>query len=181
MQFVVGLLEATVWPIVAVFCILTLKKPLSSLILLAQKLKFKDFEMEFGQELKVATIKAEGAFPELKEDKKSTLIASVENLPNASILEAWGEVDEAAESLLRTKLKDVNLDIDTRYKLIEDLLIDNELLDTKKAKLFSELRQLRNKVAHAKAFEVGKAEAVQYIELCFKLVEYFDQFERKSA
>ncbi|MEZ9237385.1 HEPN domain-containing protein [Shewanella sp. 10N.286.52.A9] len=181
MQFIIELLDKLAWPLVFVFCVLMLQKPIARLIPLARKLKFKDFEVEFGQELKAVSKHAQGAFPELKQNKKAILIASVGNLPSSSILEAWREVDDAAENLIVAKLDNVDLESSTRYKLIEETLISQHLVDTKKAKLFNELRQLRNKVAHAKDYQVGKLEAVQYIELCFVLVDHFNQLLNQES
>ncbi len=180
MHFIIELLDKLAWPLVVVFSILILREPLSALIRLAKKVKFNDFEVEFSQELKTVSKKAEGAFPELKQDKKSILIASVENFPNSAILGAWKAVDEAAESLITSKRSDVDLNINTRYKLIENILVKGNIIDTKKGKLFNELRQLRNKVAHASGYEVGKAEAIQYVELCFKLVGHLNVLTRPS-
>lgn len=174
MQFAVELMDKLAWPAVVVFALVSLKAPIARLIPLARKLKFKELEVEFGQGLEVVKKKAEGAFPELKQDKQAQLIATANHLPNAAVLEAWKAVDDAAERLIRSRNKDVNLDIDRRYKLLEDLLASEKVVDTKKIKLFSELRQLRNKVAHAVDYEVGKVEAIQYIELCFKLAKHLE-------
>ena len=174
MEFIVEILGKLVWPAVVVFAVISLRDPLSRLIPLAKKLKYKDLELEFGESIKEVAKKAQGAFPELKHDQKALLIASADNLPSSSVLESWQVVDEAAEKLIRSKRSDVDLYINTRYKLIENILVTGNIIDTKKGKLFSELRQLRNKVAHASGYEVGKAEAIQYIELCFKLAEHFN-------
>ncbi|GIU49234.1 hypothetical protein TUM4438_32420 [Shewanella sairae] len=172
MQFIIELLDKLIWPAVMVFAVLNLKRPLSKLIPLAKKLKFKDLEVEFGQGLKAVTEQAQGVFPELKTDKKTLLIASANSLPNSAILEAWEQVDLAAEQLIKSHCDNITLDKNTRYKHIENILINEALINTKQGKLFSELRQLRNRVAHAVGYEVGKAEAIQYIELCFKLIEH---------
>lgn len=181
MQFTIELLDKLVWPGVVVYLFFVLRKPLSALIPQAKKLKYKDFEVEFSQELKAVKKQAEGAFPELKQDKKTVLIASAGTLPNSAVLEAWKVVDEAAESLIKSKRSDVDLDVSTHYKLIENILVKGNIIDTKKGKLFNELRQLRNKVAHAKGFEVGRAEAIQYIELCFKLAEHLNALTNGST
>ena len=172
MQFTIELLDKLIWPAVLMFAVINLKRPLSKLIPLAKKLKFKDLELEFGQGLKAVTQQAQGVFPELKTDKKTLLIASANGLPNSAILEAWEQVDLAAEQLIKSHCDNITLDQNTRYKHIENILINESLINTKQGKLFSELRQLRNKVAHAVNYEVGRAEAIQYIELCFKLIEH---------
>ncbi|MGS0691378.1 hypothetical protein [Shewanella sp. 30m-9] len=172
MQFTIELIDKLIWPTMLVFAVVSLKRPISTLIPLAKKLKFKDLEVEFGQGLKAVTQQAEGVFPELKTDKKTRLIASANHLPNSAIIEAWEQVDLAAELLIKSHCDNITLDKNTRYKHIENILISEQLINTKQGKLFSELRQLRNKVAHAVSYEVGKAEAIQYIELCFKLIEH---------
>ena len=117
---------------------------------------------------------AEQVFPELKIDKRNVLIISASRLPNSAVIEAWEAVDLAAEKLIHSHCSNIILDKDTRYKHIENILISEKLLSTKQGKLFRELRQLRNKVAHAVGYEVDKVQAVQYIELCFKLIEYLN-------
>ena len=174
MQFTIALIDKLIWPLVVVFAVVSLKRPLAKLIPLAKKLKFKDLELEFGQGLKAVTAQAEGVFPELKTDKKALLIASANNLPNSAVLETWEQVDLAAERLIKLHCDNITLDKNTRYKHIENILISEALINTKQGKLFSELRQLRNRVAHAVNYEVGKAEAIQYIELCFKLIDHLN-------
>ncbi len=174
MEFVIQVFDKLAWPFVILICVFSLKRPIAKLIPLAKKLKFKDLEVEFGQELKAISQKAEGAFPELKYDKKSLLIASANNLPNSAIIQAWDAVDTAAECLIRAKNINIELDVNTRYKHIESILLKESFINTKQGKLFSELRQLRNRVAHAVGYEIGKVEAVQYIELCFKLVSHLE-------
>ncbi len=172
MQFTIELLDKLAWPLVLVFAVVSLKRPISKLIPLAKKLKFKDLELEFGQELKAVTQEAEAIFPELKLDKRNMLIVSASKLPNSAVIEAWETVDLAAEKLIHSHCSNITLDKNTRYKHIENILISEQLISTKQGKLFSELRQLRNKVAHAVGYEVDKTQAVQYIELCFKLIDH---------
>ncbi|WP_076416034.1 DUF4145 domain-containing protein [Shewanella sp. UCD-KL12] len=174
MEFVIQLFDKLAWPVALLICVFSLKRPISKLIPLAKKFKFKELEVEFGQELKAISQKAEGAFPELKYDSKSLLIASANNLPNSAVLEAWEAVDTASEALIKAKKINIKLDLNTRYKHIESILLRENLINTKQGKLFSELRQLRNRVAHAVGYEIGKVEAVQYIELCFKLVSHLE-------
>lgn len=169
MQFTLSLLDILVWPLIVLILCALLRAPLVALLPQARKLRYKDFEMEFGEELKVASRDARQAFPELVSDRRAQLIAAVENLPNSAILGAWAEVEDAAETLLRRDNPGLSLSPDTPYKHMGELLVMGQKLDTAKGKLFTELRRLRNKVAHARDFQVGKAEAILYVELCFQL------------
>lgn len=170
MEFLIELLDKLIWPSVVLVCLYLFKVPIKSLIKNTQSFKYKDLELDFGKELKAVTEKAEIAFPELKQDKKTILINSADKMPNSAVLEAWKTVDQSAEALIRSKRSDVDLNLNTRYKTMENILIKGKIVDPKTGKIFNELRQLRNKVAHATDYEVGKGEAIQYIELCFKLI-----------
>lgn len=175
MEFTLGLLDKLAWPLIVVFIILSLRKPIADLIPLAKRMKYKDFELEFGQELRAVTRTAAGeAFPELTQDKRARLIASADELPNATVLEAWSALADSARQLIQSRHQELVLDSSTPYKQLENILLSEALIDIKKGKLFSELRQLRNRVAHARGFEVGRAEALQYTELCFRLVDHLD-------
>ncbi len=173
-EAIVEIVHTLAWPAVVLLSIFALRKPLTQLIPLARKVTYKDLEIEFGQKLKAAAEQARGAFPEIDQDERSRLIASTEHLPNAAILEAWTAVETATERLIRSRKPDADLNSDTRYKLMEEILVGEEIIDIKKGKLFNELRQLRNKVAHAADFQVAQSEAIQYIELCFKLADHFN-------
>ncbi|MDC0662080.1 hypothetical protein [Marinobacter sp. SS21] len=177
MQFTLEAMDRLIWPLAILAVLLLMRRPMAQLIPLAKRFKFQGLEVEFQQELRAASLKAKAAFPELIADRKCLLLSSADHLPNASLLEAWQAVDEAAEVVVRQRRLKVDLNSETRYKDIESVLVAQGLIDTKKAKLFSELRQLRNKVAHARGFVVGKAAAMQYIELCFRLVDHLERLQ----
>ena len=86
-----------------------------------------------------------------QDPRKERLSELVNKLPNSTCLETWALLDETAVTLVQKIQPEADLESTTLYKKIEQILQQTELLDTKKIKLFSELRQLRNKVAHAKA------------------------------
>ncbi|MCV2883557.1 hypothetical protein OE749_02445 [Aestuariibacter sp. AA17] len=170
MQFIIELVDRLAWPIVVMSCAVVLKTPLLQLLPLAKKVKYKELEIEFGEALEEASKDAREAFPEFDNDKKLSLIESANSLPNAAVLEAWRGVELAAEKMIQTANVNVDLNVNTRYKVMEKTLLQEGLIDQKRGKLFNELRRLRNKVAHAKNYQVGSAEAVHYIELCYKLM-----------
>lgn len=70
MQFTLSLLDTLIWPMIVLILCALLRAPLVALLPQARKLKYKDFEMEFGEELKVASRDARQAFPELVSDRK---------------------------------------------------------------------------------------------------------------
>lgn len=181
MQFIIELIDKLIWPLVFVFVLLNFKQPFTHLIPLAKKLKFKALELEFDQELRQVSKKATDAFPELEQDKKANLIALAQNMPSSAILSAWRRVDEVTETLILSSTQVTDLSSPTRYKLMEDILINTNIIDTQKGKLFNELRTLRNRVAHAEGFQVGQGEAILYVELCFTLIEHLEELIAKAS
>jgi len=112
--FIVELIKALAWPAVIVGLILFLRKPLRDLIPLLIRLKYKDFEIEFGKKIEEA--KAEAAVELSKEaavkalppqpDEKLAKLAEVS--PRAAVLEAWRQTEHelvrAAAEVLRKQM-----------------------------------------------------------------------------
>lgn len=174
MEFIIALADKLLWPVVAVLFLLAFRKAVSELIPLARKLKYKDFEIEFEAELDDAVEQARQAFPEREQDRRAQLLLMAKKLPNTAVLEAWAEVDIAAERCARSVEPELHLDAEVRYKQLETFLLNSSLINTRQAKLFADLRRLRNKVAHANRYEVSRAEALQYVELCLAMLEHLE-------
>ncbi len=175
MGFVLDFAELTVWPFTLVMTLLILRKPLNLLLPFAQSIKYKDFELQFCQDLNAVSEQASEALPALQTFKpielstEQGLLKNAQFLPNHSILEAWSVLEKQSELLLLSKLPNINIPTQTRYKFIGQNLLENNIISAKQAKLFHELRQLRNKVAHAHNYQVNTVLALQYIKLCFAM------------
>ena len=175
MDFTLALIDKLIWPCIIMIAILTLQKPLQALLPLAQSIKYKDFELNFSQQLSKIRQQASEDLPPLKQNNKTSILENARFLPNQSILQAWENLDTSAQSLLIKHLPNIHIEEKQRYKFIGQSLLSHHLITNKQAKLFHELRQLRNKVAHAPDYEVNTVLALQYIELCFALIEAFQK------
>jgi hypothetical protein len=165
-------LDVIIWPALLTIFLLLFRRSLSALVLKATKVSYKDLELEFGKAVQSATEQAEAALPDIQQSKKASLLQRANHFPGSTIREAWREVDDVAENLVRLYEPDITLQSATRYKQLEDSLAHEGLLDSRQQTLFTELRLLRNKVAHAEEFEVSSLDAVQYVELCFRLIDF---------
>ncbi|WP_096084848.1 hypothetical protein [Agaribacterium haliotis] len=174
MQFSLELLDRLLWPAITLLVLFSLRKPLHLLLPQTRSFKYKDLELEFGDSLQQASQHAEGAFPELKQDRRGELQLKAENNPKLAVMAAWELLFDKALALLERSDVDAELDHSTRYKMLGQILGGDNIVDNNKAALYHELRQLRNRAAHAKSFQISLSEALKYIELCFKLGEYFD-------
>jgi hypothetical protein len=51
LQFIASLISSLAWPVAIVLIILILRKPLSQIILSLQKLRYKELQLDFSQEV----------------------------------------------------------------------------------------------------------------------------------
>lgn len=179
MDFILMAMDKLIWPATLIGVLLILREPLRLLLPFAQSIKFKEFEVNFSQELDNATAQANAALPKYHPPAHLSVSQRLKQnasfLPNQSILQAWKSVEASAESLLLNQQPQLTIPEKQRYKFMGEHLLQQQLITQKQANLFHELRQLRNKVAHAKNYSVNSVLAVQYIELCLALVEYLNQ------
>ncbi|EAR08988.1 DUF4145 domain-containing protein [Reinekea blandensis] len=164
-------LDVLIWPVIVLTGLFLFRQPLLERLSHANKLKYKDLEIEFSEDIQTVQQVAQQAFPIQQQDIKAQLLARAVHFPSTTIRDAWREVDQAALALLQLHDADDDISDDTRFKDIADALMDENLLSTKQIKLFHELRRLRNKAAHAEDFTVSTADAIQYVELCFRVID----------
>lgn len=172
MDFVLDIVELTIWPFTLLMSLVILRSPLGLLLPFAQSIRYKDFELQFSQDLNQVRQDAHSDLEAwLPERDQQRLVELASHLPNHGILEAWSHVELSAEKLLLKRFPALVIPTEQRYKFLGKALLEHNLIDEKQSKLFHELRRLRNRVAHAKGFEVNALLSQQYINICFALSE----------
>ncbi len=173
MNFTLELVELLIWPLLVLMILGYCRQPLLSLVPMLKRLRFRELEVEFDRQLRETK---ETADKLLTKDStlKSRLLQTLIQDPNAAVLEAWKSVETSAKKIIATSQGDVEWDRDKPYKHLEDILTQEKLLDADTAQVFSDIRQLRNKVSHAPDFKLSAIEAVQYIELCDQLIHHLN-------
>ena len=177
-NLVARILEALVWPITVVIIIFLFRRQIADIILHLSKLRYKDFEAEFGRDLQDAESKAEELelpSPQtLRQDTEPITLASsydrLSNLsklsPRAAVTEAWLRVEDAVGQVARA----IGFEPGTG----RDQAVILELMKTNKLPgdtiyLYDDLRKLRNKAAHAIEFEINAKDAARYVDLALGL------------
>ncbi len=150
-----------------------------------RKLKYKDFEAEFGDDVKKLKIEAIPSLtiveaPRVPPRPDEKVWRLVDISPSAAVMEAWKEVEAAAKALIDRRGYKLDYDIDTPYRLVERVLEKTGIIEHRKLKIFNELRRLRNKVAHAEGYEVTADQATDYIELAKSLSKYLEETDKKK-
>ncbi|NMM47809.1 hypothetical protein [Marinigracilibium pacificum] len=179
LEFIIELIDKLIWPATLLFLFFLLKKPIRELIPFVSKAKFSELELEFDRKMEKIKIEAEMEFENQSPDYKTSLIELAHDMPSSSILEAWKVIESKTEALILKSNPNIDLNKPSRYKLMQDTLEGNHLLETKKIKIFDDLRQIRNKVAHVPDYVVTKEQAINYISIAIKLIDFLDE-ELKS-
>jgi len=179
--FVTEIVKALAWPATAVVLVLLLRKPITGLISLIQKLKYKDFEIEFGKRVEEIEVVAATAMPallgrpamsELPEKYHKLADAS----PRAVVTEAWRELEAAAQDAARRSgLKLSPREIRSPIELIQNLRIA-EIVEPTTAGIMHDLRVLRNEAAHAPEFALERDSVLKYAEVAAKIAQRLKEF-----
>src|SRR5215207_8632055 len=94
LSFAAALVKALAWPLTVLGIFLVLRRPLTGLVPLLARLKFKDLELDFGRRLAEASAEAAtlpGIPPAaaLPAGSDEVLLRLATDAPRAAILEAW--------------------------------------------------------------------------------------------
>ena len=176
LSFIASLVSSVAWPATLFFVLFMFRKSIVELIPGIRRLKFKDFEAEFELGLEeVKKISSEyieiKSLPESKlSEKLDELLSVAADTPNAAVIEAFREVEFAARQCLEKSATKTDMAGATPYHMIQKTLEKQGVLDGKGISVFNFLRTLRNKVAHAGGYEVSPAQATEYVEIAWALI-----------
>lgn len=187
LTFITKVVEATAWPVVACICFFALKEQLLRLFPFLRRLKYKEFEAEFGEGLREVNEKLIGnvrpvtftTLPEAiatTESSRDHFIRLAEVAPRAAILEAWLQIEHAAQRLIRShgvaERRPLRM---VGPAIILDCLDKTSVVTPEQRESFNKLRQLRNKVVHFAEISLPLDEVIEYIDLALSLAWQFDE------
>ena len=177
----VELVKALAWPVAAIVLLVMLRKPSAELLPLAKKLKYGEFEMEFNQDVRELAERAEKELPapaaaaRAREEPFQNLRNLARISPRTAVMESWSEVERAAARLIATRNIPLDTDSPTPYLQIERKLDEHKLVTRGAVALFSLQRLMRNKVVHAREYEITPEQASVCVEVGLKLKGYLDE------
>jgi hypothetical protein len=174
-EFVLGLIKALAWPLTVFLIALIFRRELRGIVRRLNRLKYGDWEAHFERELERAERNASQIqipYNRTLEATKPTdyerMIRLTEISPSAAILEAWKEIELALSQVIQAKRIEVKHKIigtPEVYELVHQGLLPKDML-----LVYSDLKQLRNRVAHHVAEEIDHMAAKRYYELASKLI-----------
>ncbi len=176
LTFFSNVINSLVWPVAILVIVFLLRDPLVKLVPLLKKLKYKEFELEFSQEVRELRQSVERELP-AAEDPRS--LGSRERLrqladisPRSTVLEAWLEVESAgAEAARRHRPELGERDVRNWLKVL-DALVRANVVDKERFFQLQELKMLRNRAAHVEDFELSAANAHEFVDVATRMAAY---------
>ncbi|HEY8585088.1 MAG TPA: hypothetical protein VIL60_00010 [Rhodanobacter sp.] len=192
LTFTAETIKALAWPASVLLLVIMLRKPIVELIPLLRRLKYKELELEFSQE--VAELKAEVStapyhpeipvqpspggevtaihLPERLEARRGELVRMVGISPRVAIMEAWLEVESATIEVARSFWNVASTDGFKSFPRMGEYLLQTQVIDQNQLKTFRRLQQLRNTAAHEQELRLSEADARTYVELAIALAAH---------
>lgn len=174
------LVQALAWPATVLLIVLSLREPLATLIPLLQRLKYKDFELEFGRQVQELGRETQMELP-ASADAPATLPAAEALIgklatlsPRSAVLESWRQVEYAVTRLAERRQVDLRGRQSESPLAMLRALQRAEALEPGKAGMIHELRSLRNNAAHTPDFALSTDSAMEYGRVAARIVEYVD-------
>jgi hypothetical protein len=192
LQFLASLISSLAWPITVTVLVFVLRVPLTRVLLTLTRLKYKDFELDFGRDLKrlEEDAKAVGIAP-----KDSKAIAPprrdslqlleeaariAQEFPEAAISIAWQAVEaELIAAVMRLAMSPDYPSYNSALKNAE-LLRDQNMIDTRTFEILNRMRVLRNAAIHGarSATAITSDEASEFVALARGVVEKLQTLRR---
>jgi hypothetical protein len=177
LQFFAALIGAVAWPVTLIVGFFILKSHLSALFPFIEKLRYKDFELEFRKSLQDLSEKSRGILASQEVEILPAAVSSRDKLyslaeisPRSAILEAWLQVETAAaETVQRLSLAPSNKVVGVAPLRLGDYLRRGDILNPAQMEIFNRLRELRNKAVHIGDATFQLQEVMEYIDLASSL------------
>ena len=175
MNTLIQLLNVIAWPATVIVVILVLKKEIHALLARLSRVKVKEVEAEFRENMKkleLAEESSQSPNPEAKrkfiqgvDADRFTRLLQVST--RAAITEVWIEVERASEQVAKTL--GVLEGRQPIVSIVLKMLMEENLFSPKMLEAYYTARRLRNEATHFPEFTISIDEAEKYISFCLDL------------
>ena len=176
MTFITELVKALAWPITALALVAAAWKPMKQLVPFLQKLRYGGLEFEFRRRVEEAEAAATAGpmaqhGPQQPHVIPDHYLRLAEVSPRAVVVEAWREVETAAQDAARRAgIQMTPSEAKSPLQMIQALAL-SEVVDNSTRSVMHELRQLRNDAIHAPEFALGRDAVLNYADVARKIAQ----------
>ena len=176
LEFIAALVEDIVWPLTVVLAIFIFRGPISNLLPFLQRLRYKEFVVEFNQKLdkvetEAAAITGEGT--EVRVDDYMLELAQAH--PRGAVIDSWLAVEKAIRDVAASR--DMNVDDPRRRSTyaVEKELARSGALNPAVVSLVRDLRSTRNEAVHRLDVPLTPEMARQYALAASRVVAALEE------
>jgi hypothetical protein len=171
LEFVAKIIASLAWPGILIAIVIFLRRPIKNLLPYLERLKYKDFELSFRQQLRDALATADLEETGGKVDRHLEKLALTS--PRNSVLEAWRRIERAAEQKLK-ELEPTNRQIQVGPDGALGYLEYTGALTPRTKKALSRLRTLRNQAMHLPDSSISVEDARGYIQVAESVLKQIE-------
>ena len=172
LQLLASIIDSLAWPVTIGVAAYLLRKPLLELLPNLRRLKYKDFDIQFGerlekleQEIELEPPPSRTAPPsdlQLFADKRFDDLAEIS--PSAAVIDAWIDIESALRELAKERLLKERWH-QPMLQIIRELR-SRQIISPRLASLLDDLRVLRNEAVHQmKGGQISLTDALRYKEI----------------
>lgn len=164
------------WPFVVMLLLWFFGPKLMEVIRSLTKLKYKEFEAEFNNQVEKIT-------DEAKEIRKTTdlvdepvreeIVDLLERHPDLAIIEAWKPLEKAVVELSSKKFDTPGT---APFMAHLDALRKNDIIDPKIYQMIIGMRKLRNQAVHEADTKLPKARVYEFLDTIADVASYLNRF-----
>ena len=179
LDFIAALVEDLAWPLTVVLAILLFRGPITNLLPFLQRLRYKDFVLEFSDKLTEVETQAAAMVGErfaipVRED----ILDLAETYPRGAVIDSWIAVESALRDLRESQ--ESKVDVLQRHSslLVERELARSGVLNPAVVSLLRDLRSTRNEVIHRPDVPLTPAMAQQYATAASKVASALEKLSK---
>jgi len=188
-QFVASIVSSLAWPTIVLVVLLLFRSELRKVIQGLAHFKYKDLELDFEKvRQQAAAVEAEAPRPSFtpatptEQSWEDQVLEAVEESPWAAILLAWSGLEAAiASAVARLAISPEPPSSRSPAHNI-DMLARHAGLPQHIVSVLSELRMIRNKIAHQSPSQqlmgVSEDDAHSYVQVALDLIRYLEELQR---
>ena len=146
LEFIAALVEDLVWPLTVVLAIFVFRGPISNLLPFLQRLRYKDFVVEFNKKLdevetQAAAITGEGAEVRIEDD----MLELAQAHPRSAVIDSWLAIEQAIRAVAASREMDADLPRRRSPLAVERELARSGVLKPAVVSLLRDLRSTRKR------------------------------------
>ena len=178
LTFLSEVISSLAWPSAAVLLVFLLRKPIVELVPLMKRLKYKELELEFSQQVLELKTEAESSLSKTENsyavdtNDSDRLLDLVLYSTRAAIMEAWIKLETAAIDVASSYWGPSSKETFRSTANLGEYLLQCKVIDETQLSIYNTLRKLRNKSAHAEELHLSEVDVKAYVQMAINLSEH---------